>query len=564
MTLVVLDRPDRHLGRFDVRLCARRLRRARQGRRADAAGARGVAAPRRGIGVLNGVLVACVRMPSIVVTLATMVVLREGLRWATEGAWIQDLPADFSGSGWRTGLAVARRDRGRCPAGGIRLGAAQAAPPAGRSTQPARTRGREARRHSREAVTTAVFTVAGALVGLAALLNSVRFNQIPSNTGLGLEMQGHRRGRGRRRRRSPAGAGSVRGTLLGVVLLGAIGPALTFLGVTAYWERALHGVDHPRRRRCRCAARPARRSAGPPQVRRREALPADERVHPAARRRGRDRAVCARSRRTSSTVANFMEISRLGVELGLLAIALTPVIVTGGIDLSVGAMMGLAAVLFGMAWQDWRLPIWSCAVIACWPASPGRAERGCSSRGCRSRRSSSRSGRCRCFAASPRASRGGAVNYTGFPSRFLAPRPGLSRGRRSRAVADVRLVVRWHTGCCCTARSIGRALYRDRVHAEGARYAGIPVGAGSALVYVLSGLVASAGGYHLRRASRAGKVGRRHRLRARRDHRRRARRHVGLRRARHARRHVARSVRASPSCGTACAWRRCRRSWRAC
>ena len=34
----------------------------------------------------------------------------------------------------------------------------------------------------------------------------------------------------------------MRGTLLGVVLLSAIGPALTFLGVTAYWERALHGV----------------------------------------------------------------------------------------------------------------------------------------------------------------------------------------------------------------------------------------------------------------------------------------------------------------------------------
>jgi rhamnose transport system permease protein len=31
------------------------------------------------------------------------------------------------------------------------------------------------------------------------------------------------------------------GTLLGVVLLGAIGPALTFLGVSAYWERALQG-----------------------------------------------------------------------------------------------------------------------------------------------------------------------------------------------------------------------------------------------------------------------------------------------------------------------------------
>jgi rhamnose transport system permease protein len=38
------------------------------------------------------------------------------------------------------------------------------------------------------------------------------------------------------------GQGTLTGTLLGVVLLGAIGPALTFLGVSAYWERALQGA----------------------------------------------------------------------------------------------------------------------------------------------------------------------------------------------------------------------------------------------------------------------------------------------------------------------------------
>ena len=56
------------------------------------------------------------------------------------------------------------------------------------------------------------------------------------------------------------------------------------------------------------------------------------------------------------TLGNFFEITRLSVELGLLAIALTPVIVTGGIDLSVGSMMGLAAVVFGAACRDWGLP----------------------------------------------------------------------------------------------------------------------------------------------------------------------------------------------------------------
>src|SRR6266540_3378350 len=47
------------------------------------------------LGALNGALVAYARMPSIVVTLATMVALRDGLRWATQGAWVENLPARF-------------------------------------------------------------------------------------------------------------------------------------------------------------------------------------------------------------------------------------------------------------------------------------------------------------------------------------------------------------------------------------------------------------------------------------------------------------------------------------
>src|SRR5829696_7507454 len=46
-----------------------------------------------------------------------------------------------------------------------------------------------------------------------------------------------------------------------------------------------------------------------------------------------------------ASAANAFEITRLGVEIGLLALALTPIIVTGGIDLSVGSMMGLAAIM---------------------------------------------------------------------------------------------------------------------------------------------------------------------------------------------------------------------------
>src|SRR5579883_645831 len=63
------------------------------------------------------------------------------------------------------------------------------------------------------------------------------------------------------------------------------------------------------------------------------------------------------------TLANAFEVVRLSVEIGLLAVALTPVITSGGIDLSVGSLMGLSAVVFGMLWRDWGLPIAAAAAI---------------------------------------------------------------------------------------------------------------------------------------------------------------------------------------------------------
>jgi rhamnose transport system permease protein len=86
-----------------------------------------------------------------------------------------------------------------------------------------------------------VFVIAGALTGVAAVLNAVRFNQIPANAGLGLELKviaavvvGGTAIQG--------GRGTIAGTALGVLLLGLIGPALTFLGVSPYWERAIQGT----------------------------------------------------------------------------------------------------------------------------------------------------------------------------------------------------------------------------------------------------------------------------------------------------------------------------------
>src|SRR5690242_13198145 len=64
------------------------------------------------------------------------------------------------------------------------------------------------------------------------------------------------------------------------------------------------------------------------------------------------------------SVANFFEVVRLSVELGLLALALTPIMITGGIDLSVGSMMGLAAVVFGAVWQDAGMPVVVAILVA--------------------------------------------------------------------------------------------------------------------------------------------------------------------------------------------------------
>src|SRR5437870_12779873 len=63
------------------------------------------------------------------------------------------------------------------------------------------------------------------------------------------------------------------------------------------------------------------------------------------------------------TLPNAFEVLRLSVEIGLLAVALTPVITSGGIDLSVGSLMGLSAVVFGKAWRDWGLSAGAAAAL---------------------------------------------------------------------------------------------------------------------------------------------------------------------------------------------------------
>ena len=119
------------------------------------------------------------------------------------------------------------------------------------------------------------------------------------------------------------------------------------------------------------------------------------------------------------TVGNFFEVMRLSVELGLLALALTPVIVTGGIDLSVGSMMGLAAVCFGAAWRDWHWPLAAAAVFALVLGAAGGALNSLLITRLNIPPLIVTLGSFSMFRGIAEGITHGAVNYSNFPPRFL-------------------------------------------------------------------------------------------------------------------------------------------------
>ncbi|MER9674970.1 ABC transporter permease [Mesorhizobium sp. M0208] len=57
------------------------------------------------------------------------------------------------------------------------------------------------------------------------------------------------------------------------------------------------------------------------------------------------------------TIDNLLNQARLMAEIGLVSLAMTLVIVSGGIDLSVGSILGLSAMLLGILWRDAGLPL---------------------------------------------------------------------------------------------------------------------------------------------------------------------------------------------------------------
>jgi rhamnose transport system permease protein len=194
------------------------------------------------MGTFNGILVGRLGLPSIIVTLAMLTAWRDALRWITQGAWVQDLPPNFQWFGmsqtagqWMiVFVAVAILFGFNWILRNLPLGRALYA--VGSDSEAARLAGIEPPR-----VISWVFVLMGALVGLAALLNAVRFSVVPSNAGVGLELQavaavvvGGTAITG--------GRGTLVGTLIGTALLGTISTGLTFMGVNPFWGRAIQGA----------------------------------------------------------------------------------------------------------------------------------------------------------------------------------------------------------------------------------------------------------------------------------------------------------------------------------
>ena len=192
-------------------------------------------------GAFNGFLVAVLRLPSIVVTLATMVTLRQGLNLIRQGEFV-NLPdrvqwfglSQTAGQlvlvGAALGMLVALAWAMRHVEAGRYLYAV------GSDAEAARLAGIRQQR-----VTLLVFVFIGALTGLGAMMNLAQSPQVQPLTGNGLELKviaavvvgGVAISGGR---------GNLWGAFAGLLLLACVSPALTHLHVEAYWEKAVQGA----------------------------------------------------------------------------------------------------------------------------------------------------------------------------------------------------------------------------------------------------------------------------------------------------------------------------------
>lgn len=189
-----------------------------------------------------------------------------------------------------------------------------------------------------------------------------------------------------------------------------------------------------------------------------------------------------------ATAGNAAEIVRLSVEVGLLALALTPIVVTGGIDLASGALLGLCAVVFGALWRDGGWPVPAAAAAALVVGAAGGtlnawliARRGLPAL-------MVTLGSLSLFRGLAEGLTGAVENYTGLPSWFLALGQGYLAGVPAQAPLLLVAAVAYWLLLHKTAR--GRSYVALGWNASASAHAGIKVSNRLAELYILSGIAA--------------------------------------------------------------------------
>ncbi len=186
------------------------------------------------------------------------------------------------------------------------------------------------------------------------------------------------------------------------------------------------------------------------------------------------------------TTSNVMDILRLAVETGLIALAMTCVIVTGGIDLSSGSLMGLSAILLGMMVEEFSFPFFIAVLLV---LMIGVASGGLNALLiARFRRLPLiiTLGTYSLYRGLAEGLTNGAQTFNQFPDAFLKFGHGWQISLFALAILLFWILLERST--------IGRSLYAIGHSPDGSRFARIPVAKRLTLVYILSGVMAALAG----------------------------------------------------------------------
>lgn len=186
---------------------------------------------------------------------------------------------------------------------------------------------------------------------------------------------------------------------------------------------------------------------------------------------------------------NSFDLVRHSVEIGLLALAMTPIILTGGIDLSVGSLLGLCAILFGKFWRDAEFSIPLAATCTLGIGALAGGLNASLIAGLRLPPLIVTLGTFSLFRGLAEAITRGADTFTNFPATFLHLGQERVLGLPTQAWLFIAVAVAiW---LLVHRTTFGRSFRAVGFASEGARYAGIPVERRLAMVYVLAGVTAA-------------------------------------------------------------------------